>query len=115
LQEKYLRASTELGKAKEFELKDKLEGKLGVKLRNYSKDGIEFDLVGRKNKTSYLVEVKWRNRPTDYKEVRKFLDKVGRSEFSGKRKKLFFISKASFTYKAIKLAEKNNIKTEVYG
>ena len=56
-EEKYLKASTELGKAKEYEFKAKLEDKLKIRLRNYhSKDGqIELDLIGgKKQSTTHL-------------------------------------------------------------
>ncbi|MBL7147866.1 MAG: winged helix-turn-helix transcriptional regulator, partial [Nanoarchaeota archaeon] len=46
LEEKYLQVSTELGKTKEYEYKVKLEKKFKIKLENYNKDNIEFDLVG---------------------------------------------------------------------
>jgi len=60
LKEKYLRASSELGKAKEYEFKAKLEDRFKIKLKNYqSKDGqIEFDLVGRKDNLWYIFEIK---------------------------------------------------------
>jgi len=110
LDEKFQRASSELGKAKEYEFKAKLEGKFGINLENYlSEDGtIEFDLIGRKSKLWYIFEVKWRNRPATYKDLKKFLGNVKSSEFSKKPKKLFFISK-SFTEKALKFARENDI------
>ncbi len=108
LQEKYLRASSELGKAKEFEFKAKLEDKFGIKLKNYRRNEIEFDLVGRKDNLWYIFEIKWRNKPATYRDLEKFLGKVTRSEFSRKTKRLLFISK-SFTEKALKFAHKNQI------
>ncbi|MEA3254284.1 MAG: hypothetical protein U9Q22_00430 [Candidatus Altiarchaeota archaeon] len=82
-----------------------------MKLGNYSnRDGqIKLDLVGEKNNLSHIFEIKWRNKPTDYRETENFLEKVERSEFSGKRKKLFLISKSGFTQGALKFAESNDI------
>jgi len=110
LDEKFQRVSSELGKAKEYEFKAKLEEKFGIKLENYlsEDDTIEFDLIGRKSKLWYIFEVKWRNRPATYKDLKKFLGNVKSSEFSKKPKKLFFISK-SFTEKALKFARENDI------
>ncbi|PKP52103.1 MAG: hypothetical protein CVT90_02785 [Candidatus Altiarchaeales archaeon HGW-Altiarchaeales-3] len=111
LEEKYLRTSSELGRAKEFETKVKLEKKLGIELKNYmSKDGqIEIDLAGKKDALIYLVEIKWKNKSSDYKDIENFLKKTEKSEFSDKEKKLFFISKSGFTSSALKLAKSNNV------
>jgi len=113
-EEKYLRASSELGKAKEFELKAGLEEKFNIRLRNYlSKDGqIEFDLVGEKEKLTYIFEIKHRNKPANYRDLKKFLEKVKSSKFSSKPKKLFFISKSGFTEGALTFSNENQIKTE---
>ena len=110
LEEKYLRASTELGKAKEYELKDKLEKQFELKLSNYLKDNIEFDLVGLKENTHHIFEIKWRNKPVDYKDIKNFLDKIKKSEFKDKNKKLFFISKSGFTKQATDILKKNEIE-----
>ena len=116
LEEKYLRASSELGKAKEYELKVKLEDIFGVRLKNYlSKDGqIEFDLIGEKNSLIHIFEIKWRNKPATYKDLEKFLEKVKLSKFSERPKKLSFISK-SFTEKALRFAHKNQITVSEEG
>ena len=110
LREKYLKVSTELGIAKEYELKYGLEEELGIKLKNYLKDDIELDLVGKKNGTCYIIEIKWRNRPADYKDLKKFLEKIKKSEFANRKKRLIFISKSGFTAEAKSLAEKNKIE-----
>jgi len=109
LEEKYMRASTELGRAKEYEFKVKLEKALGLKLNHYlSEDGqIEFDLVGKKGKSVHIIEIKWRNKAADYEDVRNFLNKVSMSEF--KNAKLYFVSKTGFTKKAKELMKKENI------
>jgi len=109
LQEDLLKAKTELGIAKEFEFKVKLEEKLKIKLKNYREEDIEFDLIGKKNKVNYVFEIKWRNKPSSYKDLKNFLEKVKGSEFSEKPKKLFFVSKAGFTKNALKLAREKGI------
>ncbi|MBD3203254.1 AAA family ATPase [Candidatus Woesearchaeota archaeon] len=106
-QEKYQRVSTELGRATEYEYKVKLEKKLNIKLNNYNKNNLEFDLVGKKNNIYYIFEIKHRNKPANYKDVKNFLEKVEKSEF--KKIKLFFISKSGFTKQAEGLIEKNGI------
>jgi DNA-binding MarR family transcriptional regulator len=115
LEKRYLRASSELGKAKEYEFRAKLEDKYGLKLRNYiSADGqIEFDLVGLKDDIAYIFEIKWRSKPSNYKDLKKFVDKVKRSEFKT-RAKMFFAAK-SFTEQAVKYAEKNKVELIVNG
>ncbi len=111
LERKYLKAKTELGKAKEYEFKVKLEDEFDLKLNNYksSDSKIEFDLLGEKNSIWYIFEIKWRNKPTTYKDLEKFLEKIKSSEYSEKSKKLFFISKAGFTEKAQSFAKENHI------
>ena len=109
LQEKYLRTSTELGKAKEYEWKFKLEKEFDLNLENYRKE-VEIDLVGKKNNIYYIFEIRHRNKPVGYKDVEEFLKKVDKSEFKNKMKKLFFISKAGFTDKAEKLMKEKKIE-----
>lgn len=106
---KYQTVSSEPGRAKEYEWKVKIEEKFGLKLENYQKGNIEFDLVGRKNDTCYIFEIKHRNRLAGYKEVKGFLDKIQKSEFKDKKKVLVFISKTGFTDKAIKFMKKHKI------
>jgi len=110
LEERYLRASSELGRAKEHEFKSRLEDKYGLKLSNYlSKDGqIELDLIGRKGRTTYIFEIKWRNKPSNYKDIKKFFEKVKSSEFKGK-KRMFFAAK-SFTDGARKYAGRSGVE-----
>lgn len=110
LQEKYFSVSTELGKAKEYEFKVKLEKDFGIELRRYKKNSLEFDLLGEKKGVDYLFEIKWKNQPTGQKEIDKFLKKVKKSEFRNKKKRLFFISKSGYTEKAKELAKKKKIK-----
>jgi len=107
LEEKYLRVSSELGKAKESELRHRIEDYLGVELGNYDKDGLEFDLFGEKNGVAHIVEIKWRNKATGYREVENLVDKVKRLPV--KNVKLYFVSKSGFTKKAKELMEKEGV------
>ncbi|MCX6666414.1 MAG: restriction endonuclease [Euryarchaeota archaeon] len=111
LHEKYVKASTELGKAKEYEFKVKLETKFTVPLNQYmTSDGqIEFDLVGKKKDVAYIVEIKWRNKPVNIKDILTFHTKVQKSDFESQKKRLFVLSKSGFDKKAIELAKKQNI------
>jgi DNA-binding transcriptional ArsR family regulator len=109
LQEKYLSASVELGKAKEYEMKVKLESRYGIKLENYPEEG-EFDLVGRKNSVTYVFEIKWRNKPVDYKQIKEFFNKVEKSRFEKEEKRLFILSKEGFTKNAQDFGNKHGIE-----
>jgi len=59
-----------------------MEEKFGLTLDNYNKGGIEFDLVGEKEGTVYIFEIKWRNRSASYKDVKKLMETVELSEFA---------------------------------
>lgn len=107
LDRKYQAASTELGKAKEYELRVKLEARLGTRLANYSK-GPEFDLMSEGGKI--IIEIKWTNRPTGAQTVRDFVHKAKTSEFLDKARQLILISKSGFTDAAGKLAKEHNVE-----
>lgn len=111
LTEKYLRASSELGRAKEYEFKVKLEEKFGVQLNNYvSSDGQqELDLVGEKQGVFFIFELKWRNRKVSIKDILDFSQKIQNSSFSDKQKNLFFISKSGFDKKAMEKAREKGV------
>ncbi|MBU4320802.1 MAG: restriction endonuclease, partial [Nitrospinae bacterium] len=109
IEEKFEKTSTELGIAKEYELKYLLEKHLDMHLDKYLKDNIEFDLVGIKENMSYIFEIKWRMKETGYKDIEKFLAKVARSEFAAKPKRLIFISRRGFTEQAAEYARIENI------
>ncbi|MEA3457488.1 MAG: ATP-binding protein [Candidatus Thermoplasmatota archaeon] len=111
LQEKYQQVSSELGKAKEYELKEKLGEKFGITLQNYTSDNgqIEFDLMGEKDDTCFIFEIKWRNQPTDYSDIKRLIKKVDESIFSSKKIALYIVSKNDYTKNAKKLAKKYNI------
>lgn len=108
LEEKYLRASSELGKAKETELKQKIEALFGVKLENYNKDEVEFDLFGKKKGVVYVIEIKWKNKPTGYIDIENFVNKVKR--ISVKNLKPCFVSKSGYTKKAREIMEKEGVE-----
>jgi hypothetical protein len=65
--------------------------------------------VGTKGDVVFIFEIKWRIKEAGYKEIEKFLDKIGRSEFSSKPRKLIFISKRGFTAQAVEYARINNV------
>ena len=110
LERKYLRAKTELGTAKEYEVREKLREKLGIKFKPYREKDIEFDGVARDNKYTSILEVKWKNKPADLRDVKKFLQKVEKSEFaSDEKNRLIFVSKSGFTSSAFKFAKSNGI------
>jgi AAA+ ATPase superfamily predicted ATPase len=110
LLERYSQVSSELGKAKEAELREKLESIYEMRLRPYSTpDGqIEFDLIGDKDGI-HIFEIKWRNRPVDINTVKRFLTKVDRSEFSSRKPSLYIVSKGGFDPKAIQKVKKYGI------
>lgn len=110
LQEDLLKAKTELGVAKESEIREKLRKRLKIDFSAYRKGQIEFDGVGTKGNTHHILEIKWRNKPASYKDLKNFIEKIRTSEFSPKPKKLFYISKAGFTENALKLAQEKDIQ-----
>jgi AAA+ ATPase superfamily predicted ATPase len=110
LKEKYLRASTELGRAKESEAAYNLEKRFGMPLKKYLKGNIEFDLVGVKDGKTYIFEIKWKTKPAGYSDINKFLEKVRNSEFAQEIPNLFILSRAGLTKQAVKLASKNKIQ-----
>ncbi|HMA83967.1 MAG TPA: ATP-binding protein [Candidatus Thermoplasmatota archaeon] len=111
LTEKYLQASSELGRTKEYEFKVKLEEKYDIKFSNYvsSDRKREFDLVSKKHDVYYIAEVKWRNRKVSIKDILDYSKKIQNSIFSDKKKKILFISKSGFDKKAIQEAKKEEI------
>lgn len=110
LKERYLRTSTDLGIAKESEIREILKNKFHFKPEPYIKGGIEFDAVGFDEGVCHIFEIKWRNKPVNYRDVKNFLDRIERSEFSAKEKKMFFVSKSGFTDNAKRFASKYGIE-----
>ena len=110
LERKYLRAKTELGKAKESEIREKLRAKFGIEFKPYLERGIEFDGVGIDDNYVNILEVKWKNKPSDLRDMKKFLEKIGKSEFSTEKKRLIFIAKSGFTPAALKFAKSQGIE-----
>ena len=111
LLESYSAVSTELGRSKEVELRDKLTKKYEMNLKPYSTpDGqIELDLVGKKD-GYHIFEIKWRNRPVDIGTMRRFRLKVENSKYSLKESTLYMISKGGFDRKSLDYASKHGIR-----
>ena len=134
LDEKYQRATTELGIAKQSEIQDLIEEFNGQQVNgilfgiegtvtlpifenvgNYSsKDGqIEIDLVCRGHET-WLVEVKWKNRAAGIREVRDFHRKINNEGIQAQINKdeilrSWFISKSGFTRPALEFCSEKGI------
>jgi len=102
LEEKYLKAKTELGKAAEFMVREELGKRFRVKFEPYRRGNVEFDGVAFGGKT-YVLEIKWRNRPVGAKDVERFARKA-RAEFGEPVMVMF--SRSGFTEKAQKVAER---------
>ncbi len=109
IEEKFEKASTELGIAKEYELKYTLEKSLGILFNKYLKDDIEFDLVGLNDGIVYIFEIKWRAKETGYRDIEKFMAKTKASEFAKHPMKLIVISRRGFTKQAMKYAKSQKI------
>ncbi|KAF5410810.1 MAG: hypothetical protein C5S43_04230 [Candidatus Methanocomedens sp.] len=90
-------------------MKYKLEELYDIDLEKYLKNNIEFDLVGTKEETVYIFEIKWRNKKTSYNDIDNLVQKTNKSEFSTQKIQLFFISKSGYTQSAIELASHNKI------
>lgn len=110
LQEKYQKVSTELGVAKEYEMKYKLEELYDMELEKYLVDNIELDLVGVKDEITYIFEIKWRNKKTDYSDVENFIRKIDASEFRSQKKRLIFISRSGYTQSSIEFAREKEVE-----
>ena len=110
LERKYLKAKTELGKAKESEIREKLKEKFGIEFKPYLDKNIEFDGVGTDDNYVNIVEVKWKNKPADLRAMKNFIEKIEQSEFSTKKKRLIFISKSGLTPAALKFAKSNGVE-----
>jgi len=110
LERKYLKAKTELGKAKESEVRERLREKLGIEFKSYLDKGIEFDGVGIDDNYVTILELKWKNKPAEFRAMKNFLEKIEQSEFSTEKKKLLFISKSGFTPAALKFAKSNGVE-----
>ncbi|MCK4733527.1 MAG: hypothetical protein KAT65_13830 [Methanophagales archaeon] len=110
LERKYLKAKTELGKAKESEIREKLREKLGIEFKPYHYKGIEFDGVGSDDNYVNILEVKWKNKPSDLRDMKNFLEKIEKSEYSTEKKRLLFIAKSGFTPAALEFAKSRGIE-----
>ncbi len=110
IEQELLKAKTELGIAKEYEIREKLKEHFGFEFRGYLKNNVEIDAVGVNKGVTYIVEIKWKNRPTGYTDIANFLKKTETTEFEHKSKELYFVSKSGFTQEAKKLLEDNGIQ-----
>jgi len=106
IEQDLMKTKTELGTAKEYEIRDKLKKRFGFEFKRYLKDNIELDALGFDKGTYYIAEIKWRNKITDYKDLMTFIKKT--KEF--KPKKLYFISRSGFTQQAETLLKENDIE-----
>jgi len=106
LEEKFLKVSTELGVAKESELREKFM-EAGLNFKPYIKGNLEFDGVAKKGNLYYILEIKWRNRLANYGDLKKFVKRVESLKF--RERKPIFISKSGFTEKALEFADENNV------
>lgn len=125
LQERFQRASSELGLAKEFEVRELLRHFAGQKVPGElfglrdpialptfasveawrSADGqVEFDAVARNGET-WLVELKWRTRAASVRDARRFLEKVA----TVPHQRLWFISRDGFSAAARRLMQERGI------
>lgn len=113
LKEKYLRISSELGRLKEFELYffiNTNQGKSvsGVYIPLFKKiiknyilpNGDEIDLLAINDKT-WAFEMKWKNKRTGEKELKKFKEKLISNFY-------VYISKGGYTEKAQAFAKENS-------
>jgi len=109
LMEKYLRVSTELGIAKEYEIREKLSKLLNMKLSSYTTpDGqIEFDIYGKIGNREVVGEIKWRNRQVDVKLLQKFVEKA---KVLFDDAELYYVSKEGFTSEAKEYATSKNVR-----
>jgi len=114
LKERYLKKSSEYGRAKEFELyyfinENKGKTICGVKIpkfkrmiKNYmTPQGDEIDLFAINDK-SWAFELKWKNKKTGIKEIKKLLNKVQANTY-------VYISKKGFTKDAYDFGKSNQI------
>jgi len=108
LQEKYMKIKRELGLASEALVREKIRETLGIDFKPYRRGDTEFDGVVF-NKKIHVLEIKWKNKPTTYRDVVHFIKKV-ELEF-GNNVQMYFFSKNGFTEAAKKLCEKMNIQT----
>jgi len=106
LEEKFMKAKTELGLTGEAWVRERLRIFLNLDFKPYKRGDVEFDGVAFGEKP-HVLEVKWRNRPASYRDVKKFVDKV-QKEFGDA--KMFFFSKTGFTDKALELCRKLDVK-----
>ena len=114
LQERYLKKSSEYGKAKEFELyyfvnENRGNDVCGVKLPKFKKiiknyitpEGNEIDLFAI-NDEFWAFELKWKNKKAGKKEIEKFITKINATRY-------VYISKEGFTDQAYQYGRYNKV------
>ena len=114
LQERYLKKSSEYGKAKEFELyyfvnENRGNDICGVKLPKFKKiiknyitpEGNEIDLFAI-NDEPWAFELKWKNKKAGKKEIEKFITKINAARY-------VYISKEGFTDQAYQYGRYNKV------
>ncbi|NJE25232.1 ATP-binding protein [Thermococcus sp. MV5] len=106
LEEKFLKAKIELGLTGEAWVRERLREIIGLDFKPYRRGEIEFDGVAFRERPCVL-EVRWRGRPTTYKDVEAFVKKV-KSEFG--EGDMYFFSKTGFTKNALEACKKLGVK-----
>lgn len=106
IEQDLLKTKTELGIAKEYEIREKLKDRFGFEFKGYLKDNIELDAVGFDKGVYHIVEIKWRNKTTGYKDIINFMEKTKGFD----PVKLYFISRSGFTKQAEVLLNEKNIE-----
>ncbi len=114
LKERYLKKSSEYGRAKEFELyyfinENRGQSICGLKIpefkriiKNYiTPNGDEIDLFAI-NDQSWAFELKWKNKKTGIKEIKQFINKIQANTY-------VYISKNGFTKDAYNFGKNNQI------
>jgi hypothetical protein len=92
IEQDLLKTKTELGIAKEYEIREKLKSRFGFEFKGYLKDNIELDAVGFDKGV--------------YKDIINFIEKIKGFD----PVKLYFISRSGFTKQAESLLNENNIR-----
>jgi len=129
--ERFRRISSELGLAKESQVRELLSTFAGQQVRGelfnqsaplqlptfvqvtpyQSPDGqVELDAVASGN-ALWVVEIKWKNQPASRADLERFLTKVrqAQADLAGRPDMLWFISKAGFKDSALRFARRKGI------
>lgn len=82
-----------------------MKSRFGFEFKQHLKDNIELDAVGFDKGRYHIVEIKWRNKATGYKDIINFMKKTKGFD----PVKLYFISRSGFTKQAESLLNEKNI------